>query len=216
MVGRHWVLTQETKDRQSKARKGIVFSEETRRKMSLAKIGKKQPKELVAQRVKSNTGKKRTKEQCENISRSLAGKPLSKAHKEKISINTKNAWANGIFNNRPVNVKTIYGNPTIYRGIQMRSKIETRCAALLDSMSIIWQYEPKRFNLSLDGTTYCPDFYLPEFDIWLEVKWTKSYKRFPQLYKVDLLRKTGKLVTIVTHNEIKELELCHTSSNVVS
>jgi len=60
-------------------------------------------------------------------------------------------------------------NPTIYKGIQMRSKLESRIAFFLDLLKIKWEYEPNSFLLS-DGTSYIPDFYLTEMDIWLEVK----------------------------------------------
>jgi len=52
----------------------------------------------------------------------------------------------------------LIGIPTIYKGIQMRSKLETKIAMFLDALNIQWQYEPKLFLLS-DGTYYKPDFF---------------------------------------------------------
>jgi len=63
----------------------------------------------------------------------------------------------------------LFGIKTVYKGIEMRSKLETKVAMFLDALGIEWQYEPKRFLLS-NGTTYIPDFYLPKHDMWLEVK----------------------------------------------
>ena len=51
---------------------------------------------------------------------------------------------------------------------KMRSKSEVIFASDLDAQGIEWQYEPKRFDLG--WSTYCPDFYLPAFDRWVEVK----------------------------------------------
>lgn len=53
-----------------------------------------------------------------------------------------------------VNVKEIkYGAiPTIYRGIQFRSRLEAKIACFLDSYDLIWDFEP------LDLKRYIPDF----------------------------------------------------------
>jgi hypothetical protein len=59
--------------------------------------------------------------------------------------------------------------PTVYKGMQMRSKLETKIALLLDYLKIKWEYEPKTFQLS-SGIMYKPDFYLPEHKQWIEVK----------------------------------------------
>lgn len=59
--------------------------------------------------------------------------------------------------------------PTVYKGIQMRSKLETKVALFLDALKIKWEYEPKLFLLS-NGIMYKPDFYLPEHKQWIEVK----------------------------------------------
>lgn len=63
----------------------------------------------------------------------------------------------------------LFGLETIYKGIKMRSKLETKFAFFLDSLNIKWEYEPKTFLLS-NGVPYRPDFYLTELKIWCEVK----------------------------------------------
>lgn len=63
----------------------------------------------------------------------------------------------------------LFGIKTIYKGIEMRSKLETKVALFLDALKIKWEYEPKQFILS-DGTPYIPDFHLPDHKIWIEVK----------------------------------------------
>ena len=59
--------------------------------------------------------------------------------------------------------------PTIYNGIQMRSRLEATWAAVMDHYGIEWLYEPEAFKLS-DGTMYLPDFYLPRANMIFEVK----------------------------------------------
>jgi hypothetical protein len=52
--------------------------------------------------------------------------------------------------------------------IRMRSQSETIFATHMDSIGVRWEFEPKRFDLG--WCTYTPDFYLPDFDLWIEVK----------------------------------------------
>lgn len=63
----------------------------------------------------------------------------------------------------------LFGLETFYKGIKMRSRLETKFAFLLDGLNINWTYEPKTFLLS-SGIIYKPDFYLTELNTWVEVK----------------------------------------------
>lgn len=63
----------------------------------------------------------------------------------------------------------LVGIPTIYKGVKMRSILETKVAMFLDALNIKWIYEPKCFMLST-GILYKPDYWLPELKQWLEVK----------------------------------------------
>lgn len=58
---------------------------------------------------------------------------------------------------------------TIYNGYKFRSRLEARWAVFFDECGIEYQYEPEGFDLG-DGYYYLPDFYLPEQDIWIEIK----------------------------------------------
>lgn len=86
----------------------------------------------------------------------------------------------------------LIGIPTIYKGINMKSKLESKIAMFLDVLNIKWQYEPKKFLLS-NGTPYIPDFYLTELKIWIEVKGLilkhnkEISKRFCKENKTELL-----------------------------
>jgi hypothetical protein len=62
---------------------------------------------------------------------------------------------------------------TKYKGYNFRSRLEARWAVFFDSAGIKWQYEPEGFEKSIDGedtVRYLPDFYLPDFGTWVEVK----------------------------------------------
>ena len=58
---------------------------------------------------------------------------------------------------------------TNYSGHLFRSRLEARWAVFFDHMGVRWEYEPEGYELS-DGLWYLPDFYLPEYKCWVEVK----------------------------------------------
>ena len=90
-----------------------------------------------------------------------------------------------------------------HRGIWMRClNSEGVFARELDSAGVKWVYEPEKFKLS--WCTYLPDFYLPEFDIWVEVKgWVDELSQ----RKIDSFRsETGKTLVVVLQEELSSLE----------
>lgn len=58
---------------------------------------------------------------------------------------------------------------TVYKGLRFRSRLEARWAVFFDTAHITYEYEQEGFELP-DGTRYLPDFYLPEYDWYVEVK----------------------------------------------
>lgn len=58
--------------------------------------------------------------------------------------------------------------PTLYNGITFRSRTEARWAVMFENMGLAWDYEPEGHGI--DGRGYLPDFYLPQLDMWFEVK----------------------------------------------
>ena len=58
---------------------------------------------------------------------------------------------------------------TVYNGYKFRSRLEARWAVFFDAVGIKYEYEPEGIMLS-DGTLYLPDFYLPQFYSFFEVK----------------------------------------------
>lgn len=77
-------------------------------------------------------------------------------------------------------------NGGYYKDIWMRSSYEIFYAKYLDSINILWKYEPAKFNIvDSKGTeyTYSPDFYLPQTNEYIE---TKGYWFEKQKMKYDL------------------------------
>lgn len=57
---------------------------------------------------------------------------------------------------------------THYKGYRFRSRLEARWAVFFDHMGIEYQYEPEGFDFN--GVWYLPDFYLPQVEMYAEVK----------------------------------------------
>lgn len=74
---------------------------------------------------------------------------------------------------------------------KMRSSWELEVANWMDKLGIDWQYEPKTFSTSKGK--YTPDFYLPRFDCYVEVKgairpgWKIRASAFVQEYPGETL-----------------------------
>jgi hypothetical protein len=86
------------------------------------------------------------------------------------------------------------------KGCFFRSKLEWRYAEFFDQLGIPWVHEPATFDLtkyvpSLPKSKrwYLPDFYLPTFDCYLEVK-PRIRSGIPRLRLEALGKVTGKIV----------------------
>lgn len=71
---------------------------------------------------------------------------------------------------------------TKYNGFLFRSRLEARWAVFFDSLGIEWSYEPEGFEFK-DGTRYLPDFYLPKFNVYVEIKPTELTPE--EIHKLD-------------------------------
>jgi hypothetical protein len=67
-----------------------------------------------------------------------------------------------------------------------RSNWEIELAERLIELGIAFEYEPKRFYFRAERESYLPDFYLPEYNCWIEVK---GYMDNRSLKRVKLFKK---------------------------
>lgn len=58
---------------------------------------------------------------------------------------------------------------TEYKGYLFRSRLEARWAKYFDVIGIEWEYEKEGYDLGEAGW-YLPDFWLPQVNMWAEVK----------------------------------------------
>ena len=68
---------------------------------------------------------------------------------------------------------------TIYAGIKFRSQLEAKWAMYWDQprVNVKWEYEPEGYFVGSGQHKYRyrPDFYLPELDLWVEIKGTTEF-----------------------------------------
>jgi endonuclease I len=167
----------------SKALTGHVKSAEHRRKLSEAKAGVPL-----------------TEEHRKHMSEGLKGHPVSEKHRQLMSKKMKAArkrkkwigrsgpltypvWNKGLTKETDARVAA-YGQKNVghpihsygrypYKGALMRSTWEVVYAKYLESHNLAWEYEKKVFYVGRgpwNGITYRPDFYIPEQDLYVEVK----------------------------------------------
>jgi hypothetical protein len=69
---------------------------------------------------------------------------------------------------------TIAAIETEYAGYRFRSRLEARWAVFFDRMGIKWRYESQGYEIPIDGNgktrRYLPDFWIPSWHTWAEVK----------------------------------------------
>ena len=68
--------------------------------------------------------------------------------------------------------------PTIYDGVEYRSRTEAKWKMLFDKIKIQAEYEPSAFSVRA-GHVYRPDFYFPEYDVYGEVKTSDEHLHDP-------------------------------------
>jgi len=57
---------------------------------------------------------------------------------------------------------------TIHSGWKFRSRLEAKWGVFLETLGIEYIYEKEGFDL--DGLWYLPDFFLPQYNCWIEIK----------------------------------------------
>jgi len=72
---------------------------------------------------------------------------------------------------------------TKYNGNLFRSLLEARWAIFFDALKIKYRYE--QFGFDLQDVWYCPDFFLPDLRIWVEIK--GEYPSDEAIHKAKLL-----------------------------
>jgi len=64
---------------------------------------------------------------------------------------------------------TVKAIETRYNGYRFRSRLEARWAVFFENIGIKYKYETEGFDFG-NGHRYLPDFWLPQVNLWAEVK----------------------------------------------
>lgn len=64
---------------------------------------------------------------------------------------------------------------TMFRGVNMKSRLEADIAFLIDGLGYEWLYEPQSYLLD-SGIHYLPDFHVPKLKLFIECRgyWTEK------------------------------------------
>ena len=164
----------------------IKWTEEHRGKNS-PNYGKPRPKHVIDAMANSHRGRppapltpdgrRRLSESKRGKNNPNYGKPMPEEQRRRISESMRGE--NGPMYGKPApHIKRIVFEHPDGERILMRSSYEIRVAELLTTLNIKWDYEPIAFPLNGTGTTYRPDFYLPDYNMWWEVKgWMRPASR---------------------------------------
>jgi hypothetical protein len=91
---------------------------------------------------------------------------------------------------------------TVYKGYRFRSRLEARWAVFFDALGVKWEYEKEGFDLGEAGW-YLPDFWLPEFGVWAEIKPFDQVKIVPESEWLDLITRfrdsTEEAIVLLRH-----------------
>lgn len=166
-----------------------IQSAETKRKITLALQGTKSPFKGIEKVL-------RVSKICQNCKGEFKVLPYQ-AKKRKFC---SNKCAIGIIGRKTTSPKASKGKPGIRLDIDnticFYSTWEANIARVFSLIDLTWQYAPRIFDLGIH--TYRPDFYLPEHDMYIEVKnFMNSYsfqrdrlfrEKYPQI-KLEILSK---------------------------
>jgi hypothetical protein len=86
-------------------------------------------------------------------------------------------------------------------GIRFRSSLEADFQRVMNHLNIVAVYEPKTFRVGRH--TYTPDFFLPEFDMYVELKGLESKTDHP--HEADWRKNLDKIPCVETQYRIKVL-----------
>jgi hypothetical protein len=144
--------------------------------------GTKRPAYVIEACRQANLGRKPSKEQKDFLSKKFSGSGnpfFGKHHTEEIYLKMVKRNRQNVRKGKESNFygKIYHGKGEWYTKLDgtqnwMRSSWEIKYAKYLDVKNILWEYEPKAFEITLNdiNCTYRPDFYLVNENKYVEIK----------------------------------------------
>ena len=132
--------------------------------LSDSNYDKTMPQERVDRILESCKWYSHSQETRDKISKRLSGIKRTPEQIENMREQTKRLWKEGKLSTHGIGKDGVRND----LGVYMRSRWEANYARLLTYWGMEWEYEPRRFDTPYGS--YCPDFYLPCMDFYIEVK----------------------------------------------
>ena len=111
--------------------------------------------------------------------------------------------------NRLMNTSTWHRDRYKYNNLSLRSSWEVKFAEWLDSQNIEYEYEKLKFNyfdpVRNMNRTYYPDFYLPKYDMCVEVKPKAYINNLDIQSKRKAVEDSGYKFLFITQDELDSL-----------
>lgn len=98
-----------------------------------------------------------------------------------------------------------YSKRAVYNGIVFRSSLEAKFAKFLDNNKIKFEYEKRKIKYIKNNKEhyYWPDFYLLDFDTFIEIK---GYFRKNDVEKIELVKSQNNIkLLIIKQNEFNKV-----------
>lgn len=94
-----------------------------------------------------------------------------------------------------------YSKNTLYKGSILESSYEVLCAQILDNLVVKWEKVRRGYEWDDNGKTrrYIPDFYLPEFNVFLDPK--NDYLAIQDVRKIESACELNNIVVFVLTKE---------------
>lgn len=143
------------------------------------------------------------------------GRKLTLEHKEKLSVAQINLIEDGGGSNNFKHVKYYKNVNIIGNEYSLRGGYELKISNWLNEKKILW-IKGNNFKYNINGVvkTYVPDFYLPEFDYYLE---TKGYYPEKDQIKMKLVLEQNDInLDIIFKDTIENLDNIHTINELLS
>lgn len=183
--------------------KGLTKETDSRIKSTAGRKMTEEQKALISQRTREAMQRPEIKEKLKYICYNFhAERPEVKA---KISAAVRQNWKNDKYAQKCANNQ--FGIKTEYNNIIFRSKIEAAYAKYMDEHNIKYEYEKHLFEYELDKVShsYRPDFYLPDYDTFIEVKYRINDNDELVFTKLKALKKQNKRILLVDSTMLNKL-----------
>lgn len=152
-------------------------------------------KALISKRTKEAMQRPEVKEKLKYICYNF--KSNTPEVKAKVSKASRQNWKNDEYAKKCANNR--FGKKTEYNGIIFRSRIEAAYAQYMDEHNIKYEYENYLFEYELNGVlhNYRPDFYLPDYNTFIEVKYRINNNDELVFAKLKALSSQNKRILLV-------------------